>query len=177
MSIRVVQLKPNPAGKDSLGLAFAAQLAAEWVDVRNDAKTAFDVSRLSMFHRAYAGASSNWQWGSVIASGAEFTGFLQPGQVLRIHSGRVRELGVIRAEDRVGADLHGFTGRDAYIWNNSQGDMAAIWNAIAKVFIDQAEYLPYPPEGTVLVRSGDLLVPGASTSPTLATLLALGGRR
>ena len=109
MTLKVTQLKPNPSGKDvTFHGALAGQLAGEWVDIANDGVRPFDLRRLNLYHRAY----------SVIDSGGSFQDELHPGQILRIHSGRVREIDVIRLADRVGADRHGFTGRDSYIWNN-----------------------------------------------------------
>ena len=171
MNLTVTQLKPNPAGKDkgSLG-APPAQLAAEWVDIHNSGATPCDFAEVTLYHRAYVGSSSEWKWARVIDSSFPVTGVLRPGQTLRVHSGRVRALSVVRTEDMSGADLHAFTGRDAYIWNNANGDSAGIWHPVREVWIDRAEYVPYPPEGVILVRSGALLVPSTS----LAGLFALG---
>jgi hypothetical protein len=177
MNLTVSQLKPNPAGKDrgSLGAA-PSQLAAEWVDIYNSGATTCGFADVTLYHRAYVGSSSDWKWAPVVDSGSAITGVLRPGQTLRVHSGRVRALAVVRAEDMSGAELHAFTGRDAYIWNNANGDTAGIWHPASEVWIDRAEYMPYPPEGAILVRSGGLLVPGA-TLAGLFTLGALGARR
>ena len=177
MNLTVSQLKPNPAGRDRGAFgASPAQLAAEWVDVHNSGATTCDLAGVALHHRAYVGSSSEWKWAPVIDSSSALTGVLRPGQTLRVHSGRVRPLSVVRAEDISGAELHAFTGRDAYIWNNANGDTAGIWHATREVWIDRAEYVPYPPEGVILVRSGALLVPGASLAGLFA-IGALGARR
>jgi hypothetical protein len=179
MNLRIVQLKPNPAGKDlSILGARPSQLAAEWVDIKNDHSIAVEMSAVALYHRAYVGFSTDWKWAAVVADDAKITGLLSAGQTLRVHSGRVRTIAVIRPEDLVGADVHCFTGRDAYIWNNGRADTAAIWRPQGEVFVDSAEYAPQPPEGVVLVRSGDWLVPGyGATFGGLSALAALGGRR
>ena len=65
---------------------------------------------------------------------------------------------VIRDEDRRGADFHLFSDKD-YVWNNKEGDTPALYNPVTKVTLDSASYDPNPPEGEVLMRSGDKLVP------------------
>ncbi len=172
MDLTVSQLKPNPVGKDRGALGAApAQLAAEWVDIRNTGATTCDLAVIRLYHRAYVGSSAEWKWAPVVESGLPITGLLRPEQTLRVHSGRVRPLSIVRAEDIAGAEWHAFTGRDAYIWNNAQGDMAGIWDPAREAWIDRAEYMAFPPEGVILVRSGSLLVPSTS----LAGLFALGG--
>ncbi len=177
MNLTVTQLKPNPAGKDRGALgASPAQLAAEWVDVYNAGATTCELSDIKLYHRAYVGSTAEWKWAPVVENGAAITGHLRPGQTLRVHTGRVRELSVVRAEDLSRADLHAFTGRDSYIWNNANGDTAGIWKPAREEWIDRAEYMPYPPEGVILVRSGALLVPSTSLAGVFA-LGALGARR
>ena len=131
-------------------------------------------------HRALSprvrGSSSEWKWALVVDSSSPLSGIVRPGQTLRVHSGRVRDLSVVRAEDLAGAELHAFTGRDTYIWNNANGDTAGIWQPAREVWIDRAEYMPYPPEGVILVRSGAMWVPGTSLAGLFA-LGALGARR
>ena len=176
MTLKVTQLKPNPSGKDvTFHGALAGQLAGEWVDIANDGVRPFDLRRLNFYHRAYS-SRSTWAWALVIDPGASFQDELHPGQILRIHSGRVREIDVIRPADRVGADRHGFTGRDSYIWNNANADEAAILEPAQRVFLDRAEYAPFPSEGVVLVRIGNALVPGL-TQGVFAGLASLGGLR
>lgn len=81
-----------------------------------------------------------------------------PGKIVRVHSGQNRELSVVRPDDLAGADYHVFTGDDAYVWNNKQGDTPLLFYDVKKETIDSASYDPNPPEGVVLVRQGDKLV-------------------
>jgi len=84
---------------------------------------------------------------------------LKPGEVLRVHSGQRRDLSVLHAEDRAGADWHSFTGEDACVWNNREGDAPAMYEPATKETIDSASYDANPPEGVVLHRQGAKLVP------------------
>ncbi len=100
MKLRIVRIKPNPAGKDRPGHGgpTAAQLAAEWVDFRND--TGYDVvlDGVSLWHLTYApGRAPEW------ARVQNFTGTLPAGKIVRVHAGENRDLSVIRAEDMAGA--------------------------------------------------------------------------
>jgi hypothetical protein len=176
MNLKITQLKPNPTGKDTTALGpSVAQLAAEWVDIKNEGAHPFDLRKLHLYHRAYSSLNA-WEWAPVVEADAAFTDILHIGQTLRVHSGRVRDVSVIPSSERAGADRHGFTGRDWYIWNNANPDEAAIWDPAQKQFRDRAEYTSFPPEGVVLVRSGNLLVPGF-TLAALAGFGAVGGRR
>ena len=158
MSLQIIRIKPNPAGKDRnrYSQTPASQLAGEWVDFKNIGSTAFDCAQLELWHRAYHHGQAP-TWDKVMS----FKGSLEPGKIVRVHSGS-GPYAVIRDEDRNGADYHLFTERD-YVWNNKEGDTPALYNPATKVTLDSASYDPYPPEGEVLVRSGDKLVP-AKTS-------------
>lgn len=156
--LKTVQLKPNPAGKDRtrFGGVTAAQLAAEWVDLKNVGNQNLDVSAVIAKHVAYPPGASQGHW-EVVTS---FTkGILTPGQVIRIHAGQDRGIGVIRAEDLAGATFHLFTGEDRYVWNNDKADCSSLWIARQNDPFDAAWYAANPPEGVVLIRSGNSLVP------------------
>ena len=154
MPLQIVRIKPNPAGKDRnrYGQTPAAQLAGEWVDFTNNGTAPFDLSNVELWHRAYHHGQSP-TWDKVMS----FTGNLQPGRTVRVHSGSGPD-SVIRDEDRPGADFHLFSDKD-YVWNNKEGDTPALYNPVTKVTLDSASYDPNPAEGEVLIRSGDKLVP------------------
>ncbi|HEX8523144.1 MAG TPA: lamin tail domain-containing protein [Tepidisphaeraceae bacterium] len=156
----VSKIKPNPSGKDRtrFGGATAAQLGAEWVDIRNNGYISLSLDGIHLYHRAYRSNGFQFDWHLVCPLG----GSLGPGQVLRVHSGEVRSLGVLHPNDQAGADRHLFTGRDVYVWNNAQADEPMLWNPVGQVRVDSAEYDPYPPEGAVLVRSGAKLIRAAA---------------
>jgi hypothetical protein len=159
MKLTIIRIKPNPAGKDrpGHGAPTPAQLAGEWVDFRNDTGRDVMLDGVSLWHLAYkAGGQTEWQ------KVQSFSGNLPAGKIVRVHSGQKRDLSVIRQEDMAGADYHVFTGEDAYVWNNRQGDSPLLWKEATKETIDKASYAPNPSEGAVLVRQGDQLVPSLS---------------
>lgn len=152
-SLRIIKAKPNPTGKDRYGnYAPPAQLAAEWVDFQNNGDEPFLLNGISLYHIAYQPGCQNGKWQRVMG----FQGSLKPGQVVRVHSGREILLAQMNLEDALGADVHLFTGQ-GYIWNNDCGDAAGLWNGSS--WTDKASYDPHPPEGQVLHRVGDKLVP------------------
>jgi hypothetical protein len=154
-SLLLTQIKPNPFGKDrSRHGASAAQLGAEWVDFKNAGTLGVPLDDDVLYHRAFSGGTSSWK--QVMT----FSGTLAPGKIVRVHAGRLREVSVLRQEDIDGAHHHLFTGEDQYIWNNAEGDTAGLWDSAVKQWIDQASYDPNPPEGVILVRSGDKFVSG-----------------
>lgn len=157
-NLRTVRLKPNPSGKDRTrwGGASATQLGGEWADIENQGSQGFDLQGVGLHHVAYKSDGSS-QWDLVIS----FQGVLQPGQVMRIHAGAGPE-SVLLAQDRNGADIHLFTGGN-YVWNNDKGDCAGlIKNSTTQ--LDKACYAANPPEGVILKRVGEGLVPPASTA-------------
>jgi hypothetical protein len=153
----LTQIKPNPTGKDrSRYGATPAQLGAEWVDFKNTGTTGVSLDGVVLYHLAFSGGTSTWK--QVMT----FSGTLAPGKIVRVHAGRVRDISVLRQEDIDGADHHLFSGEDQYVWNNAEGDTAALWDSGVKQWIDSASYDPYPPEGVILVRSGDKFISGTS---------------
>ena len=159
MKLTIIRAKPNPAGKDrpAQGGPSVAQLAAEWVDFRNDTGVDVALGGVSLWHLTYAPGRAP-EWAQIMT----FSGTLPAGRIVRVHSGMKRDVSVIRQEDRDGADYHAFTGDDAYVWNNKQGDTPLLFRAAEKSTIDKASYDPNPPEGLVLVRHGDKLVAALS---------------
>lgn len=151
------QLKPNPAGKDRTRTgASETQLAAEWVDIKNIGRQNVELSGVSLFHKAFK-RDGSYEWELVKALG----GVLEPGKVLRIHSGK-GPYSVVRDEDKVGSDYYFFTGESRYVWNNDFGDTSLLWQPASKTTIDEASYDPSPPEGVILQRVGNKLVAPAA---------------
>ena len=157
-AISVYRIKPNPAGKDRnrYGSLSAAQLGGEWIDLRNSGSQALSTSGIGLYHLAYPSSGGKPEY-RLVVNLPDCT--LKPGEVLRVHAGRGRDLSVLNAEDRKGADWHAFTGADAYVWNNREGDAPALYEHAANVTVDSASYDPFPPEGAVLYRQGARLVP------------------
>ena len=155
MRLTVIRIKPNPAGKDRPphGGPTPVQLAGEWVDFRNDTGQDVSLNGVSLWYLAYApGRQPEYE------KITPFSGTLPAWKIVRLHAGRRRELSVIRPEDRLAADYHVFSGDDAYVWNNKQGDAPLLFNDTKRETIDKASYAPNPPEGAVLARQNDRLV-------------------
>lgn len=157
----VTQLKPNPAGKDRsrYGSPTIAQLGAEWVDIHNMFAHPVDLRGTVLCHLAYPAGSRQANWEVVVP----LTQTLLPRATLRVHSGDIRNVSVLNPEDVRGAEYHAFTGRDAYVWNNVEGDSAGLWRPAEQEWVDCTSYAPNPPEGVVLIRFGGPLVPTAGT--------------
>lgn len=160
-TLRITKIKPNPAGKDKSrgGYAPEAQLAGEWVDVTNNGTGGVELSGINLCHKAYK-ADGTWEW-DVVYSLPRHT--LGRGEVLRVHTGK-GPLAVVRPEDQQGANWHSFTGHDRYVWNNDRSDTPLLYFVQEKQTVDQATYDANPPEGVVLVRSGDKLIPSSSVA-------------
>jgi hypothetical protein len=155
--LKTVQLKPNPPGKDRTRYGVTAtQLAAEWVDLKNVGNRSINVTGVIAKHVAYAPGASRGHW-EVFTSFSK--GILTPGQVIRIHAGKDRGTSIIRPEDLAGANFHLFTGEDRYIWNNDKADCSSLWIAGRTDPFDATWYAANPPDGAVLIRSGNNLVP------------------
>lgn len=164
-TISVYRIKPNPTGKDRdrYGSPSAAQLGGEWVDLRNSGSQALNTSGVGLYHLAYPSSGGKPEY-RLVVNLPDCS--LKPGEVLRVHSGRTRAISVLNADDRNGADWHSFTGEDAYVWNNREGDAPALFEYAIKETIDSASYDPYPPEGTTLYRQGAKLVPARVPAST-----------
>ena len=162
MTITVSRIKPNPTGKDRTryGGASAAQLGAEWVDIKNTSAGGVNLAGIALWHIAYSGGQAQAQ--RVV----DLTGVLGAGQTLRIHSGQTRPLNVLFQEDLVGADFHGFTGNDNYTWNNDLPDCPGLVRTSQNAYVDRACYDANPPEGAILVRAGDRLVVASRAAST-----------
>lgn len=150
----IIQAKPNPTGKDRIShFTPLAQLAGEWVDIKNNTTSGINLSNIEIYHRAYTSTYPQGKWEKVFS----IDWVLPQGDILRIHSGKEITLSLISYQDRIGADWHAFTGKD-YIWNNDKSDAPLIFNAFTRTTLDKATYSANPLEGKVLIRKGDFLI-------------------
>lgn len=152
-NVETFRLKPNPSGKDRTRWsgASATQLGGEWADIKCVGTQAVNLNGLALYHIAYRVDGSSY-WENVMA----FSGTLPAGQVMRVHAGSGPE-SVLLPVDKAGADIHLFT-RGNYVWNNDRGDCAGLLLDNGNL-IDKACYDSKPPEGVVLERVGDRLLP------------------
>jgi hypothetical protein len=158
--LQLFRIKPNPRGKDhpKSGPLDPAQLAGEWIDIRNADASAVNLDGLELRHAAYGRGCSSPTWQRVMS----FRGSLEPGKTLRVHAGQVRSISLLHPEDVAGAVHHLFTGDDRYVWNNMCGDTAGLVRG--GTMVDQASYAPNPPEGQVLYRTGDRFIATSAAS-------------
>ena len=153
MNLLIIKAKPNPLGKDRIGRTFtpAIQLAAEWVDFQNIAKTAINLNGTQMYHLAYLPGKTEWEL--VI----ELSGVIQSGEIVRIHSGNPLPLNQMNFQDTIGANYHVFTGKN-YVWNNDKLDKPYLWYKPTQQKIDLTYYDAWPVEGKILQRLNDKLI-------------------
>lgn len=140
----VTRAVPNPRGKDrppSQGPT-NAQLNGEWIEFRNDARTTLSIEGVTVQHHTFD--SYCRKSGQEEVTG--FTGSLEPGQSIRLHSGTGNP-------SWEGTILHLFVNSRWYLWNNRCGDRVIILNARGD-WIDWADYAPEPGEGALLQRTG-----------------------
>ena len=155
MFLKIIRAKSNPTGKDTAPLDVPTeQLAGEWVDIQNEGSESISLSNLVLYHREYPTHNGNTKWGKVM----DLFGTLEPGSILRIHSGGQVELSRLRPEDRDGADLHYSTGK-WYVWNNDEEDTAGLWDKDEEIWLDRVYYDASPPEGVILHRFNNKLIP------------------
>jgi hypothetical protein len=87
---------------------------------------------------------------------------LGPGQILRVYTGSRQYEASLSAEDR-GADINwrGFAERGNFVLNNACGDTVSVYwlRELSQQTGDSAAYYANPPEGVLLRRVGDRLVP------------------
>lgn len=164
--IQIIRCKPNPAGKDRNYYGpHPSQLVGEWVDLKNIGDTSVNLSIINLFHREFNSNCTSTGWGHYW--GGNKFGELKPGQSLRIHTGKQSDFFHATAIDRTGVDMHQFAERSQFALNNRCGDTISVdWrNSEGKMVPeDSATYHPNPPEGAVLIRSGELLIPEYSSA-------------
>jgi hypothetical protein len=174
MSLRIIQAKPNPTGKenceDQNGLVeraveaqgFASLLLGEWIDVKNTGVEAVDFQTMQLRHAIFDDDCHTTGELELYWIG-DNVDLLKPGQVLRIHGGRREDAHLAPVEDQVGADWHGYAESDGFILNNRCGDKLVLsWqDASDQIHQDWACFAPNPPKDLILKRSGNLLA-GAS---------------
>jgi len=163
MSWKVVicRAKPNPAGKDRVGgYPRNEQLLGEWVDLQNvgDAPvslTTLHLSNVTFSQNCVPGNNTIYWSGTGTQS-------LTPGQILRVHTGKSMYSSSMQSQDWAGAHLHAYAEKGNFVLNNKCGDAIAVWwkgNDEKWNQEDRASYDPNPPEGAVLRRVGDKLIP------------------
>ncbi len=156
----VYRAKPNPAGKDKSRFSpIPRQLQGEWIDIQNSSGRALRLTGISIDHRAFGPNCSDPQYASYWRDTEGLV--LNPTEILRVHTGNAAQQDQMADEDRRGANKHRWGEHGVFQLNNGRcGDILTIWlhNGTWNK-LDEVGYSPYPPEGTVLRRQGDRLVP------------------
>ncbi len=161
-SLKIVATKPNPVGKDrSSNGPLARQLQGEWVDLRNDGTAAVSLANKHLSHQPYDRSCQPKGNCEVYWPGDNLT--LQPGQTVRIHTGRRADAWQAEPQDASGANHHSYAESANFVLNNDCGDEIGVWwkdaaGAWVTVGRDSASYAPRPVEGRVLQRQGQHLV-------------------
>lgn len=155
-NLLITKAKPNPFGKDrSTFLSqLLSQLPAEWIDFQNVGTQGVKLDNIALYHQTFDAFCRFLSFAPLL----HVNGTLQPGEIVRVHSGHQIPIAQLSYEDRLGADYHLFINFGNYVWNNSCGDKAGLWDEFLKQWVDTAFYDPNPPEGAILRRIGNKLV-------------------
>jgi len=160
--ILVYRAKPNPAGKDRVsGYPQQQQLLGEWVDLQNTGDGSVNLSTLNLCHMQFSSQGVPEEKPKIYWTGKDRE-VLNPGQTLRVHTGKSAYASAMAYNDAHGVDLHSFAEEGNFVLNNDYGDTISVWwqgedNKWYRE--DAASYDPNPPEGVVLKRSGYKLIP------------------
>lgn len=160
--ILIYRAKPNPAGKDRVsGYPQQQQLLGEWVDLQNTGDAAVNLSTLNLCHVQFSNQGVPEDKPTIYWTG-KYGEVLNPGQVLRVHTGKSEHAGSMAYNDAQGVHLHAFAEKGNFVLNNNYGDVISVWwkgqdGKWNKE--DAAGYDPNPPEGVILKRVGDKLIP------------------
>jgi len=156
-SLIIISAKPNPLGKDRTTTGpIARQLLGEWVDIRNGSSTAISLADKGLAHVTYDQHGRPNPQPVIYWSGDPLVS-LQPGQTVRIHTGKRADAWQTDAVDAAGASFHSYAEESNFVLNNSYGDTVSLWKKDASgkwpaPSIDYASYAANPPEGRVLQR-------------------------
>jgi hypothetical protein len=131
------------------------------VDLLNNNNHAVTLGGVGLAHQEFSGNCVPKDTYTVYWEGTGDDTLL-PGQIVRVHTGRHRDLAAMLQEDWKGAHLHAFAERDWFVLNNQCGDVISLWSKDSQgqwaILEDKARYSKNPREGAILTRSGDMLV-------------------
>ncbi|MBI5692975.1 MAG: hypothetical protein HZC55_23100 [Verrucomicrobia bacterium] len=156
-SLIIVSAKPNPLGKDRTTTGpIARQLLGEWVDIRNGSPAAISLADKGLAHVTYDQHGRPATQPVIYWSGDPLVS-LQPGQTVRIHTGKRADAWQTDPVDAAGASFHSYAEEPNFVLNNVYGDTISLWKKDAAgkwtaPLIDSASYAANPPEGRVLQR-------------------------
>ena len=164
MSWKVVicRAKPNPAGKDRVGgYPSNEQLLGEWVDLQNTGDAPVTLSRIHLSDVRFSQSCVPEGQPIIYWNGSDSQS-LASGQIVRVHTGKSLYSSGMLNEDRAGVHLHAYAEKGNFVLNNKCGDIIGVWRIGSDgkwIKEDGASYDPNPPEGAILRRVGDKLIP------------------
>lgn len=163
-SLTIISAKPNPLGKDRTTHGpIARQLLGEWVDLRNDSTAVVSLGDKGLAHLTYD-QNGRVSGNPVIYWSGDRLITLQPGQTVRIHTGKRADVAQMDLADATGASYHSYAEEPNFVLNNRYGDVISLWRKDASgnwpaPRLDGAGYAANPAEGQVLYRRpGNILV-------------------
>ena len=159
--IQITRSKPNPAGKDrSNGRPIPAQLLGEWADLKNLGNAPVTLAVLNLAHSEFHPGCALKEEAVIYWAGPSSMA-LQPGELVRVHTGRSADAWQMTYEDRAGVHHHSYAESGSFVLNNDCGDNLTLWwkgqDGLWRRE-DWASYGPYPGDGKILHRVGDRLV-------------------
>lgn len=162
--LQITQTKPNPAGKDKNRWSPKADhLLGEWVDLRNIGGASVTLSLIHLAHREYSDNCVRKEKPVIYWTGSSAT-IVQPGETVRLHTGRSSDAWQMASADRSGVNYHAYAESGSFVLNNDCGDEMSIWwkGSDGNFHLeDVAGYDANPPDGAILYRSGNKLVASA----------------
>jgi hypothetical protein len=174
ISLFICRAKPNPEGKKENHLPHDQKLLlGEWVDLENHGDNPINLCGLWLAHQEFVGACAPKNTSTRYWHGLE-TDVLKPGEVLRVHTGKLLHRYLGRFEDFVGADRHVFAESDDFVLNTRHGDCLTLWSKGPTgrwTFEDACAYAPNPASGSTLVRRANRLIPESGYSAPCRVLL------
>ncbi|MFL6281544.1 MAG: hypothetical protein ACJ74Q_00085 [Pyrinomonadaceae bacterium] len=134
-------------------------MLGEWVEVKNICTESISFSSMTLNHTLFDSRCQSTNRTENYWSGGPEQ--LLPGQVIRVHTGKLSDKHLTAEADRAGVDWHGYANRDNFVLNNCCGDRIYVtWpDANGRAASDVTYYRPNPPEGVVLRRRGEVLEP------------------
>jgi hypothetical protein len=162
--LQITQAKPNPAGKDKNRWSPKPDhLLGEWVDMKNVGDGSVSLSLIHLAHREFSGNCIPKDKPVVYWSGLSGIS-LQPGEIVRVHTGRSQDAWQMAAIDQIGVNYHAYAESGSFVLNNDCGDSISVWWKGSDGNFnheDVATYDANPPDGAILYRSGSKLVASA----------------
>ncbi len=159
--LQVYRAMPNPAGKDrNASGPKPEQLVREYVDIKNIGTSPVPFASMELHHTQYGRTCSEIKGTECYWTARNSGDSIGVGEILRVYTGSKQYESTLSSEDR-GADVkwRGFAERGNFVLNNVCGDtIHIVWTDEYRQRVsDSVSYSANPPEGKLLLRSGNTL--------------------